>query len=430
MLRISSRTSTLSTKPLASSAGGQNLYSQFGASNAVLTKVTPEGTPSANAVWSQEASLDVEWAHAIAPAANIMLVEAKSDSIDDLVSAVNYASSHGAQVVSMSWGSQEFAGETAYDSTFQTAGVSYVASSGDTAVPEWPAVSPNVIGVGGTTLSVSAGGAYEGETTWNASGGGVSAFESKPSYQNGVTQSGTQRTSPDVAFDANPSTGFLVYDSYQGGGGWGVYGGTSAGAPQMAALLALANQQRQQQVPPLPTLSSAETLNAIYTLGTGPNSSSYFHSVASGSSGANSAATGYNLATGVGSPVANSLVAALGGSFANAPSAKTGSGATTTTTSPGGTTPRMGVLFVTIEFFLDANAFKPSAVQTGNNSIGYVAPPASMPFFMTQTLAAPPPRRFVYLVGERLDPSDDDGGDMTALHNLLPQACPALLRPR
>ena len=155
------------------SPGGQNLYSQFGASNAVLTKVTPEGTPSANAVWSQEASLDVEWAHAIAPAANIMLVEAKSDSIDDLVSAVNYASSHGAQVVSMSWGSQEFAGETAYDSTFQTAGVSYVASSGDTAVPEWPAVSPNVIGVGGTTLSVSAGGAYEGETTWNASGGGV-----------------------------------------------------------------------------------------------------------------------------------------------------------------------------------------------------------------------------------------------------------------
>ena len=186
----------------------------------------------------------------------------------------------------------------------------------------------------------------------------------------------------------------------------------------MAALLALANQQRQQQVPPLPTLSSAETLNAIYTLGTGPNSSSYFHSVASGSSGANSAATGYNLATGVGSPVANSLVAALGGSFANAPSAKTGSGATTTTTSPGGTTPRMGVLFVTIEFFLDANAFKPSAVQTGNNSIGYVAPPASMPFFMTQTLAAPPPRRFVYLVGERLDPSDDDGGDMTAAQSL------------
>ncbi len=229
---------------------------QFGLPDPVLTKVNQNGgskLPAANAGWITEIALDVEWAHAIAPGAKILLVEANSNSFNSLLTAVNYARKYaGVSVVSMSWGGAEFSGETSDDSYFTTpsghTGVTFVASSGDSgAPPTYPAISPNVLSVGGTTLNVTSQGSYVSESAWSGSGGGISSYESQPAYQKGtVTQSTVFRTEPDVAYDADPNTGFPVYDSYNNPSSdpWGQWGGTSDAAPQWAALIAIADQER------------------------------------------------------------------------------------------------------------------------------------------------------------------------------------------
>ncbi len=184
-------------------------------------------------------------------------MEANSASLGDLLTAVNYARQQaGVSVVSMSWGGSEFNGETAYDSYFTTpaghAPVTFVASSGDSGGDgEWPAVSPNVLSVGGTALSMNSSSVRTSETAWSGSSGGVSAYESEPAYQTGVQSTG-RRTTPDVAYDANPNTGVAIYDSvsYAGQSGWFTVGGTSAGSPQWAALMAIANQGRALTAPP------------------------------------------------------------------------------------------------------------------------------------------------------------------------------------
>ena len=255
--------------------------------------------PAANSGWAMETAFDVEWAHAIAPGANILLVEANSASLSSLLSAVNYARQQaGVSVVSMSWGASDFSGEGTYDSYFTTpaghTGVTFVASSGDNgAGASWPAISSNVLAVGGTTLSLNANGTYGGESAWSGSGGGYSAYESEPSFQRSVQTTG-KRSDPDVSYDANPNTGFYVYDS----GGWYAVGGTSAGTPQWSGLIALANQGRAQA-------GKAALNNAlanVYGL-----ASTDFHDITTGSNGY-AAKAGYDLATGRGSPIANLVV--------------------------------------------------------------------------------------------------------------------------
>ncbi|HTV57071.1 MAG TPA: S53 family peptidase, partial [Terriglobia bacterium] len=302
--------------------------------------------PAANSSWGMEESLDVEWAHAMAPGANIVLVEANGSSESDLFSAVQYAASiPGVSVVSMSWGGGEFSSESDYDSIFTTPaghqGVAFVASAGDSgAPPSYPAVSPNVLAVGGTTLNLS-GSSYGSESAWSGSGGGISTYEPQPSYQNGVvSQSSTQRTSPDVAYDANPNTGVSVYDSYgtPAGDPWIQVGGTSTGAPQWAALVAIADQGRALNG--LGTLDGgSQLLPMLYQL-----PSSDFHDVTTGTSTGSpnySAGPGYDLVTGLGSPYANRIVAALSeqtlsGGTGNSP---TGTGTGTGTGSSGSTSP-------------------------------------------------------------------------------------------
>jgi hypothetical protein len=285
--------------------------------------------PASDAGWSQEIALDVEWSHAMAPGANILLVEANSSSLSDLLAAVNTArNAAGVSVVSMSWGSGEFSGERQFDQYFTTpsghAGVSFVASAGDSGAQAiWPAVSPNVLSVGGTSLSAS--GSSAGETAWSGSGGGYSRFEAEPGFQTSVQSSGV-RTSPDVSFNANPNTGFAVYDSVAVGGrnGWFEIGGTSAGAPQWAALVAIANQGRL--LAGKPTLAGAQS--NLYSL-----ASSDFRDVTSGSNGY-LARVGYDLVTGRGSPLANLIVHDLVGNSAVSPAPTTGGQTTTTTTTP------------------------------------------------------------------------------------------------
>ena len=268
--------------------------------------------PSSNASWGGEESLDVEWAHAMAPGAKILLVEASSASDTNLLAAVKYASSV-AQVVSMSWGGGEFSGETSYDSStyFGHAGVAFVAASGDSGAPaEWPSTSPDVLGVGGTSLTLNSGGGWGGETGWSGSTGGPSTYESQPSYQNGVvTQTTTKRATPDVAYDGDPNTGFAVYDSY-GYSGWLQVGGTSAGAPQWSAIIAIADEGRSQ---PLGTSGLQSVQSILY-----PNGSADFHDITSGNNGY-AAGPGYDYVTGLGSPMVNDVVASLDGGTVTAP---------------------------------------------------------------------------------------------------------------
>jgi len=291
----------------------------FGLPAAQFTKVNQTGgsaMPAANAGWASEIALDCEWAHAIAPGASILLVEAKSNSMSDLIAAVNYARNvPGVVAVSMSWGGSEFSGETTYDSSFTTPaghqGVSFFVSSGDAGAPaEYPSASPNVVSVGGTSLSVSSG-SYSSESGWSGSGGGISGYESQPSYQAGVvTQSSTRRATPDVAYDSDPNTGFPVYDSYNNGTSrpWSQFGGTSAAAPQWAALAAIVDQGRALAGRGAMD-GRTQLLPALYQV-----SASDFHDVATGGSTgspAYSAAAGYDLVTGRGTPVANRLIADL-----------------------------------------------------------------------------------------------------------------------
>src|ERR1700733_380501 len=152
---------------------------QFGlpactSSNGCFRKVYSNGKqPAGNANWAVEISLDVEWAHAIAPKATILLVETPSNSLTDLVNGVTVAVRDGASAVSMSWTVGEFSGETSMDRNFVSNGVTFVAASGDAGTGvAYPAASPDVIGVGGTSLYLSASGSYHRGAAGKGSAGG------------------------------------------------------------------------------------------------------------------------------------------------------------------------------------------------------------------------------------------------------------------
>jgi subtilase family serine protease len=338
--------------------------------------------PTASTSWGLEISLDVEWAHAIAPGAKILLVEANSNSWSDLFTAVNYARNQpGVAAVSMSFGGSEWSGMTSFDSYFQTpsghSGVTFVASSGDSGTsgaPNYPSVSPNVLAVGGTQLSVDSSGNYLGETGWSGSGGGVSAYYSQPGYQNGVvTQSTARRTVPDVAYDGSSGSPFAIYDT-SGYGGWVQVYGTSAGAPQWAALVAIADQGRA--LAGKAALDGAsQALPALYQL-----PAADFHDITSGSNGGFSAGPGYDLVTGRGTPYANLVVAGLVGSTSSSgqgptvvtqasatPSTVTGTttGLTVSATDPAGATKLTYTWSVTAE---PAGAAAPSFSANGTNA--------------------------------------------------------------
>ena len=218
--------------------------------NGCFAKVDQRGGtayPRKDAGWALEISLDVQWAHAIAPGAKILLVEADSNSFANLLAAEDYAKAH-AQYVSNSWGASEFAGEAGYDAHFTQSGVSFFVSSGDAGLPaEYPSSSPNVISVGGTTLHFDGSGNFTSETGWSSGGGGCSVYETATAAQAAFGQYGQagcagSRATPDVSLDADPASGVSVYDStrYQGQRGWFKVGGTSASAPMWAARAAVA----------------------------------------------------------------------------------------------------------------------------------------------------------------------------------------------
>ena len=336
----------------AQSGGGPMLtvLNEYGgnenAGAAAPQALSPANLTQPNAVsWAIEESLDVEWAHAIAPMANIVVVEGGPTSgtapatNSDLIQAIETAESYpGVSVVSMSFslggsnGQSELTNELALDSQlFTTPGVTFLAATGDGKAGQtpagYPSFSPDVIAVGGSTLTVPANwdGTYQGETGWYDSGGGVSQYETQPSYQsnrvNGTSQS--NRTVPDVSMDAGGATigntsydkgsyAYVVdsYDNLAGNGPWWAEGGTSLSTPMWAGLIAIANQGRAANG--LPALTgSTQTLPLLYSL---PSSDfNNITSVEGGSTDLNgfAAQTGYDLVTGLGSPQANSLVGDL-----------------------------------------------------------------------------------------------------------------------
>ncbi len=263
--------------------------------NANYVPTDPAGPSSSD--WEGEEATDIEWAHAMAPMANIILFEAASATGTDasnLYTAVQTAATTpGVVAVSMSWSLPEStytaSQASTYDSTVFTSpsghvggsatlggaglpgGVTFLAAAGDygpygssgstTITPEYPATSPNVVSVGGTTLTVSGSSpnyTYGGETAWGSGtstgirgggGGGISALEPQPSYQSGVVNSfsTTYRTYPDVSADANPTSGVAIYDSYDDGTStpWSNNnGGTSIATPMWAGIIALTDQGR------------------------------------------------------------------------------------------------------------------------------------------------------------------------------------------
>jgi subtilase family serine protease len=297
-----------------------------GRGSPTFTQVNENGSarhlPTTNVQWAGEISLDVEWAHAIAPSANIVLVESSSFHPSDLTKAINTARSwSGVVAVSMSWGGSESSGISSYDQyltspaghpeTFVAATLDNGAYYHGNTAAYWPAVSPNVLAVGGTTLNLDANGNVLSETGWAGSGGGLSKYESQPAFQRGfVTQSSTKRGNPDVAYNADFNTGFAIYDTvtYNGQSGWFDAGGTSAGTPQWAALVTIADQERAAAG--LPALDGpSQTLYALYDMAT-QASGTYFNDITSGNNGY-AAGPGYDLVTGLGTPKAKPIVAAL-----------------------------------------------------------------------------------------------------------------------
>jgi subtilase family serine protease len=258
--------------------------------NGCFTKVNQNGGtnyPRTDAGWALEISLDVQWAHAIAPGATILLVEASSNSFANLLAAEDFAAGN-AQYVSNSWGGNEFSGETGYDIHFSPSGVSFFASSGDAGLPaSYPSSSPNVISVGGTTLNFDSSGALQSETGWSGGGGGCSQYEFATSAQSAFGDYGQvgcngMRATPDVSLDADPGSGVSVYDTqrYMGQSGWFVVGGTSASSPMWAARSA----------------DAGTTVNASYVYG----NNIAFRDITQGNNGA-PCLTGYDLCTGRGS---------------------------------------------------------------------------------------------------------------------------------
>jgi hypothetical protein len=264
-----------------------------GCFNKVVEVDSSGNPPAADPGWALEISLDVQWAHAIAPGAHILLVEALDSSYGNLLQAEDYASAH-AQYVSNSWGGSEMciiAGlycETGYDSHFSTPGVSYFAASGDSGLPaSYPSASPNVISVGGTTLHFDSTGAFTSETGWASGGGGCSSYESANAAQSTFAQYAQvqckgKRATPDVALDADPNSGVSVFDStpYNNQTGWWTVGGTSVSTPIWAARSAV----------------QGAVVNASYVYGNNIN----FRDITAGNNGA-SCVVGYDLCTGRGS---------------------------------------------------------------------------------------------------------------------------------
>ena len=303
------------TLPLAaaSTSAGCELAVVYSTTNNGMTNAAP----AYNAGWATEITLDVQWAHATAPLARIVLIEAPDASITSLSAAIKLANAMGPGVVSMSFGANEGNWTASTESAFAGSNMTYLAATGDSgAAVSWPAVSPKVLAVGGTRLSYSGSG-LRSEQGWARTGGGISQYTATPGYQaNTVPGVGNlaRRAVADVAFNADPATGQYVAVMTPGSAAvsWLSVGGTSLSTPQWAGLIAVANAQRVLAAKAMLGVPHALLYGGIASV---PGSyASAFADITQGSNGSCStctAKTGYDPLTGLGTPNAANLLAAL-----------------------------------------------------------------------------------------------------------------------
>ncbi len=233
-----------------------------------------------NSGWALEAALDVQAAHAICQTCKIILFEANSATYNDLATAVNSAAAMGVTAISNSYGSSEWSGQTFYDAFYNHPGIAVTVSSGDSgygAGAQFPASSPNVVAVGGTSLHVYTDNSYASESVWSGAGSGCSLYEAALPLQTSLSNwSGTgcaRRAVADVAAVADPNTGAAVYTStpYSGQTGWFQVGGTSLASPIIAAVFALAGPIGNVQANTIPY--NNYSLLSFHDITTGTNGS-------------------------------------------------------------------------------------------------------------------------------------------------------------
>jgi len=298
-------------------------YSNFGpTSNPPTVNVYTMPGATINADWNMEEALDIQMVCTMNPNSTIWVIEAKSSSITDLLNAVTYASQTiKADVISMSWGTNDSSLLGSYNSIFSNTSQCYCVSSGDTNNASWPATSSNVLAVGGTTLLWNPSSSnLRTEFTWTGTGSGYSSSSLQPTYQSNISSishtADVGRVIPDLSLTANPNNGvYIVYN-----GKWYALGGTSVSCPIFAGILSLANQLRfnANKVALTTVFNSTITNNlqnylykTIY-----PNVTKYrncFNDITIGSHNGssttsnssltiNNALTGYDITTGIGSP--------------------------------------------------------------------------------------------------------------------------------
>ena len=299
------------TLPLASASKTSCEISVVYSSGTKMTTTVPQYSSG----WAMETSLDVQWAHATAPLARIVLIAADNSSVASMMNAINLANAMGPGVVSMSFGIGEGSWVQSMDTVFSNSQMTYVASTGDSSLKvgaQWPAVSSKVLAVGATSLT-SYNELARTESVWSLSGGGRSAYVPVPAYQNSkVPGVGNQqfRSAVDVAFNGDPATGQYVANMTPTGtvANWYSVGGTSLSAPQWAGLIASTNAVREAAGKP--KLGIAQTY--IYKLAEASDFwQTSFADVMTGIDAGYSATSGYDIVAGLGTPNVQTLVSRL-----------------------------------------------------------------------------------------------------------------------
>ena len=255
--------------------------------------------PSYDEGWAQEQALDLDMASAMCSSCKVLLVQASSTSLDSLAAAEKTAARMGAHAISNSYGADEASAFTQYESAYDVPGVAVTVSSGDSGYGvQFPASSPHVISVGGTSLSKASNARGWSESAWSGSGSGCSKYFAKPTWQKD-TGCPNNRTVADVSAVADPNTGVAVYGpNGNGGTAWQQFGGTSVAAPIIAGIYAVANTTVNYASQPY---ANASSLNDVTSGSNGSCGGSY---LCTGKSG-------YDGPTGLGTP--NGLTA-FGGS--------------------------------------------------------------------------------------------------------------------
>ena len=363
-------------------------WNQYGLPTHTVNVIPVDGTTRSTG-GTIETTIDEERSGAMAPGATLDVYDADSATDQDFTDTYNtIVTDNTAEVMTTSWGEPEAdASSTTLstdDSIFKQAaaqGISVFAAAGDNGssdgtsnsdTADFPSSDPYVLAAGGTTLTLTSSNTRSSEIAWSSGGGAESAVFTEPSWQvgTGVPQNGYRNTS-DLSMDADPNTGYSVYEA----GSWSVYGGTSFVAPQLAGLWA-------DGVADNGGTRLGQANQAEYGVANSANYANDFYDVTSGSNGAFSAGVGWDHPTGWGTPVATNLIANIvtpsgGGGGVAAPTASNGSVTTAENTAVSGTLSASGPSGAALTFAIVAQPANGSVTLTNSSTGAFTYTPNS-----------------------------------------------------